>query len=134
MNHGSLPLTRWNAKGLGAVSAASGPVLSPYGTACRIRNPPAPTTAGPMGGRRLHQVQLHVGANVRRLRVRRGLTQAELAGALGVDLRSVQRLEAGDAMSLGGIVAVADALEVPVAQLFRAAEHRRRPAGRPKAR
>jgi transcriptional regulator with XRE-family HTH domain len=83
---------------------------------------------------RVRVVKATVGANVRRARIRRGLTQAELAELAELDPRTVQRLEAGDVAGLPSIVVVADALGVSVASLFRAAQPPARPPGRPKGR
>ena len=81
---------------------------------------------------RVQEVRCQVGANVRRLRERRGFTQAQLAEVMGYEALTVQRLEAGTMARLVTVVAAADELEVPVAVLFRAtkAQPRRRP-GRP---
>jgi uncharacterized glyoxalase superfamily protein PhnB/DNA-binding XRE family transcriptional regulator len=56
------------------------------------------------------------GARVRRLRVRRALTQEQLAETAGVAVRTVQRAEEGT-MSAETIVALAAALGVPVETL-----------------
>jgi transcriptional regulator with XRE-family HTH domain len=39
---------------------------------------------------------MRLGANVRRERVAKGMTQQRLADVLGVDIRSLQRIEAGE--------------------------------------
>ncbi|MFI0484403.1 VOC family protein [Actinomadura sp. 9N215] len=61
------------------------------------------------------------GARVRRLRVRRALTQEQLAEAAGVAIRTVQRAEDGS-MSAETVAALAGALEVPVETLTAAGE------------
>ena len=68
---------------------------------------------------RTHEVRRHVGTNVNRERLRQHFTQAELAQAAGVEHRTLQRLEAGATARLSTVVAVADALGVPVWRLFR---------------
>lgn len=60
--------------------------------------------------------QRSAGARVRRLRVRRALTQEQLAEAAGVAARTVQRAEEG-AMSAETVAALAAALQVPVETL-----------------
>jgi transcriptional regulator with XRE-family HTH domain len=65
-----------------------------------------------------------IGANVRRLRVRAGLTQEALGELARVQARYVQDVERAHASQLSVVVlaAIADALEVDVRVLFRAAE------------
>lgn len=52
------------------------------------------------------------------LRQKQGWTQERLANESGVGLRTVQRLEAGHDASLETLSLVADALQVPVRELF----------------
>lgn len=52
------------------------------------------------------------------LRQKQGWTQERLAHESGVGLRTVQRLEAGQDASLETLSLVADALQVPVRELF----------------
>lgn len=52
------------------------------------------------------------------LRQARGWTQERLANASGVGLRTVQRLEAGQDASLETLTLVAEALQMPVRDLF----------------
>jgi transcriptional regulator with XRE-family HTH domain len=68
---------------------------------------------------RVTEVRGIVGANVKRERERKGLTQSELARAAGMDLTTAQRLEAGRTAKLATVVAVADALGIAVWQLFK---------------
>ncbi|WP_311245967.1 helix-turn-helix transcriptional regulator [Microbacterium sp. WCS2018Hpa-23] len=56
------------------------------------------------------------------LRQAQGWTQERLANESGVGLRTVQRLEAGQDASLETLSLVADALQVPVRDLFAAIE------------
>jgi transcriptional regulator with XRE-family HTH domain len=67
---------------------------------------------------RVRQTLKHLGTNVRTLRLDRGLTQAAFAERVGIEPRSVQRLEAGATCSITTVVAVAYAFDVPVASLF----------------
>ena len=57
--------------------------------------------------------QKAAGARVRRLRVRRALTQEQLAEVAGIAVRTVQRAEDG-VMSADTVTALATALDVPV--------------------
>lgn len=60
------------------------------------------------------------GARVRRFRQLRGLTQSELADRIGLDRKTVNRLEAGHySTSLRNVYRLADALETDVPSLFR---------------
>jgi transcriptional regulator with XRE-family HTH domain len=61
-----------------------------------------------------------IGANVRRLRKDRGLTQEDLAGAAELDVSYVRGIEAGRRNpSLMVMVALADALDAKPTDLFR---------------
>ena len=81
---------------------------------------------------RRSEVLSHLAANVRRLRIKRGLTQAVLAELADQDLSYLQRIERGVTnVSVAVIVALADALETPPASLFRATRELARPTGRP---
>jgi transcriptional regulator with XRE-family HTH domain len=63
-----------------------------------------------------------VGANVRRLRKDRGLTQEDLAGVAELDVSYVRGIEAGRRNpSLMVMVALADALDAKPTDLFRRA-------------
>lgn len=57
------------------------------------------------------------------LRQEQGWTQERLAAASGVGLRTIQRLEAGEDASLETLSLVAEALRVPVRDLFIMIEH-----------
>jgi len=60
-----------------------------------------------------------VGGNVRRLRTLSGLTQAELAGKMGVDRAYVSALELGERNpTIVTLWHVSQALGVKIAQLF----------------
>ena len=60
--------------------------------------------------------QLH--ETIRRLRSRRGMTQAELASAVGMSERQIQRWETGDAsaMQVGAFARLADVLVTDAAE------------------
>jgi transcriptional regulator with XRE-family HTH domain len=76
----------------------------------------------------------YIGANVRGLRLRRGLTQEALAERAGVSTVHIQRVEAGGAnVSVTLLVALADALGVPPARLLKRASRADRRPGRPSA-
>ena len=88
-----------------------------------------------MANSRVRNVQRRIGANLRSARERRGITQAIVAEMAGVEMRTVQSLEAGVTARLATIVAVADAVRVPLAELFRARPPTAaRKAGRPRLR
>ena len=68
---------------------------------------------------RVLELQRTVGANVRRIRLARGMTQRELAGRCGLNAGYISRLERGKCNAqLSRIEAIADALEVPGWLLF----------------
>lgn len=73
-----------------------------------------------------------IAANIRKQRLRLGITQQQLAKAANLETRYVQTLESGKANpSAAVLIAVAKALAVGPGELFReAAMHDRRP-GRP---
>lgn len=73
-----------------------------------------------------------IAANVRRLRLRRGLTQEALAERAGQDLSYLQRVERGVTnLSMGVLFALANALGVPPATLVRKARLAPSQRGRP---
>lgn len=74
-----------------------------------------------------------IAANVRRLRLRRGLTQEQLAELASLETRTVQHLETGNANPTAAVlVAIADALGVAPGVLFRRSVLEKRPVGRPR--
>ncbi len=80
----------------------------------------------------LHATLMRVAANVRRLRLERELTQAELSERASVDLRYLQRIEAAKVHAgVGYVAALATALGVEPGVLFALAEPVVRPHGRP---
>jgi transcriptional regulator with XRE-family HTH domain len=77
-------------------------------------------------------IQRYIAANVLRLRVRRGLTQEELAEAVGVEPRYVQEIErARSNLSIAVLVGLARALGVDERALLKPATLPPPRAGRP---
>lgn len=75
----------------------------------------------------------YIGANVRRLRLARGLTQEQLAELAELDLRFLQRIERGQTnVGVAVIVALANALDVLPGMLFRKATLPAVKPGRPR--
>lgn len=65
------------------------------------------------------QLQQTVGANVRRFRLERSMTQKELAERAGLKAGYVSRLECGKCNApISRIAAIANVLGVPVPELF----------------
>jgi transcriptional regulator with XRE-family HTH domain len=66
-----------------------------------------------------HPVDVAVGARVRELRIRAGMSQTKLGDALGVSFQQIQKYENGaNRMGASRLVQVATALNVPLAHLF----------------
>ena len=77
------------------------------------RTKPAPR------GRRIRAEDIAVGANVRAIRLRKGMSQTELGQALGVTFQQVQKYECGaNRIGAGQLVRVAVAFKLPVQALF----------------
>jgi transcriptional regulator with XRE-family HTH domain len=69
-----------------------------------------------------NKLAVSVGAVIVEKRKRRGLTQSQLAGLLGITQNSLSRMESGEiAPKLSRLQDIADALGCPVADLFRTA-------------
>jgi transcriptional regulator with XRE-family HTH domain len=82
---------------------------------------------------RVEDLLSYIGANVRRLRQQRGLTQAALAEALDVELRTVQRIESGKAnVAISTLVEIGDLFGVKGTDLLKEAEMPEVKRGRPK--
>jgi len=63
-----------------------------------------------------------IGQNVQRARYLRGLTQIDVAAAIGVDRTAVSRIEAGTrSVAATELLALAELLAVPIAELLKAA-------------
>lgn len=87
----------------------------------------------PKPGPRARELMQYVAANIRRLRIRRGLTQESLADASGLDLTYVARVErAGINVSVGVLAQFADALGVAPGKLLLPAKMHAIAVGRPK--
>lgn len=78
------------------------------------------------------QVMTEVGRRVTELRRSRGWSQEQFAERLRVDARTLQRIEAGQHITFGMLVQLAETLRVPIGDLFEPSKSRapRRP-GRP---
>ncbi len=86
-----------------------------------------------MQNARARRILETIGANVARLRERRGWTQADLVGAIGAnEIRIVQRVERAE-VNFGVVLLVelADALDVTASALLRQAKPRPVRRGRP---
>ncbi|WP_437667505.1 helix-turn-helix domain-containing protein [Sorangium sp. So ce1182] len=82
---------------------------------------------------RLEEVLSFIGANVRRIRLKRGMTQQELANAAGIALGFLQKVErAKTNVGVAVLVRLADVLGVPPGVLFRPRELPQVKRGRPK--
>ena len=80
----------------------------------------------------LKEVLESIAANVRKTRVKRGMTQEVLSEAADVDLRTLQRIERGTMNTrLGIVVKIANALDVQSGRLFRKAKLLPAVRGRP---
>jgi len=76
-----------------------------------------------------------IAANVRRIRTAKGITQEKLAEETDLHLTYVQSIERGTRnISVGVLLALADALDVPVGRLLRDAKLEPPKRGRPKKR
>jgi len=75
----------------------------------------------------------YIASNVRRQRMRMGITQEKLAELASLEPSFVQKVERGIVnLSLEALVGVADALDTTPANLLRRATPIPRPVGRPK--
>ncbi|AUX35266.1 helix-turn-helix transcriptional regulator [Sorangium sp. So ce296] len=82
---------------------------------------------------RLEEVLRFIGANVRRIREKRGMTQQELADAAGIALRFLQKVEhAQSNVGVAVLVRLADVLGVRLGVLFRQRELPPVKRGRPR--
>ena len=74
-----------------------------------------------------------MGGRIAELRVAQGLTQAQLARKLNVNMRHLQTVELGEAnLTLGSITRFAHTLKVEPAELFERPASRVVKSGRPK--
>ncbi|WP_437596564.1 helix-turn-helix transcriptional regulator [Sorangium sp. So ce590] len=82
---------------------------------------------------RLEEVLGFIGANVRRIRLKRGMTQQELASAAGIALGFLQKVErAKTNVGVAVLVRLADVLGVRPGVLFRQRELPPVKRGRPR--
>jgi transcriptional regulator with XRE-family HTH domain len=82
---------------------------------------------------RVAEVLGYIGANVRRLRLKRGMTQEQVAEGAELDLRFLQRVEAGKTnLGVAVLVKLADVLGVAPGVLLRPAELPEVKRGRPR--
>ena len=73
-----------------------------------------------------------VGVRLGEIRRQRGLTQQEVADRLALTMRYVQRVESGESnLTLRSMAEFANALRVPLEELFVPPESRKRRPGRP---
>jgi len=85
-----------------------------------------------MDNSNLTEVLERIAANVRKARLRRGMTQEALAETADVDLRTLQRVERATMnMRVGILVKIANALQLTAGNLFRAAKLPPPKRGRP---
>lgn len=76
-----------------------------------------------------NDIDLHLGKRLRRRRRLLGLTQQQLAGAVGVRFQQIQKYECGaNKISSARLWAIAAALDVPVGYFFEGLEGGRRDA------
>ena len=77
----------------------------------------------------------NVGRRVAELRAKAGLTQDQQAERLGFTLKYLQRIEGGgENLTVRSLVKIANALGVPVTDLFRQPKTKQAGPGRPKVR
>jgi len=82
-----------------------------------------------------YELKRSVGLRVAELRERSGSTVGELAHALDVGDRYVQRVEAGqENLTLESLAKLGRVLDIPVVEFFMAPTKRERPPGRPAGR
>lgn len=85
-----------------------------------------------MARRSLAAVSTFIGANLRRLRLKNGMTQELLAERVEVTARFIQRIERGDAVvSLAMLVRLADLFSIEPFQLLKPAKTAAPVVGRP---
>ncbi|TDT77120.1 transcriptional regulator with XRE-family HTH domain [Litoreibacter halocynthiae] len=73
-----------------------------------------------------HSVDIHVGKRLRHRRWMLGMTQGELANALGIRFQQIQKYESGaNRVSASRLWDIAQVLEVPIAYFFQGLEGHR---------
>ncbi len=88
-----------------------------------------------MSGSGVRALLAYIGANVARLRLRRGFTQEQLAERVGIGVRHLIRIQRGEeSVSLETLVSLGEALGVRPERLMRRARPLPPRAGRPRRR
>ncbi len=78
-------------------------------------------------------IEKYVGGNVRRLRIEKGMTQVQLAETVGIEVKTLQRIEAGFGNCTARVLAAfSDVFGVSPGDFFTHAEIPPRKRGRPK--
>lgn len=86
-----------------------------------------------MGSGVTDQYLAYLGANVRRLRLKQGMTQPELAESIDMDLRFLQRIESGAVnLRFHSFIRLAERLGVAPAVLLRKVKVHEKVRGRPR--
>jgi transcriptional regulator with XRE-family HTH domain len=68
----------------------------------------------------MSNVERQVAANIRRLRVERGVSQVKLAAALGISFQQLQKYEsAKNRITIGRLVSICETLNVPLEEIVR---------------
>jgi len=76
--------------------------------------------------KRSNDIDELVGCNIRLLRLNRGMSQTDLAEAIGLTFQQIQKYEKGrNRVGAGRLFAIAGVLGVPVSAFFEGAEHTR---------
>lgn len=76
-------------------------------------------SADRIGSRTANDVDRAVGMSIRAVRLRRGLTQAQLSDRIGVTFQQLQKYERGtNCISAGRLHILATVLQVPIGKLF----------------
>ena len=76
------------------------------------------------GGRQPHHVDRHVGALIRAKRKAIGMSQEELAQALGITFQQIQKYERGfNRVSSSKLYEIAQKLDVPLVTFFEGLDH-----------
>jgi transcriptional regulator with XRE-family HTH domain len=72
-----------------------------------------------MKNKKIEKIKAAFGNKVKELRESQGVTQLDLAAKVGIDVRSLRRIESSESdPSLSTVYFIANALEVPVGDLL----------------
>ncbi len=78
--------------------------------------------------RRNYAVDNHVAAQLRRLRIERGLTQTDLADRIGVTYQQEHKYERGiNRISCGQLYVICQAFDIPIGHLFEGLDSKSKP-------